>query len=120
MTKKPSLWAFGGLTPLRLGKQVWKQTSEDEVSVRSASLAYYFVLAVFPAMLFLLSLLGFFAGPGTQLRDGLFSTLARLLPGSASDLTTKPFRKSPKPAAQAKRSLGSWVRFGPLPMALRR
>jgi membrane protein len=88
-TSKPSLWKFGGLTPLKLGQQVWKEIGEDEVSVRSAALAYYFVLAVFPAMLFLLSLLGFFAAAGTQLRETLFSTLARVLPGSASDLVHK-------------------------------
>ena len=86
---KPSLWKFGGLTPLGLGKQVWKDIGEDEVSVRSAALAYYFVLAIFPAMLFLLSLLGFFAAAGTHLRETLFTTLARVLPGSASDLVHK-------------------------------
>lgn len=86
---KPSLWKLGGLTPLSLGKQVWKDIGEDEVSVRSAALAYYFVLAIFPAMLFLLSLLGYFASAGTQLRETLFTTLARVLPGSASDLVHK-------------------------------
>jgi membrane protein len=86
---KPSLWKLGGLTPLSLGKQVWKDIGEDEVSVRSAALAYYFVLAIFPAMLFLLSLLGYFAAAGTQLRETLFTTLARVLPGSASDLVHK-------------------------------
>lgn len=86
---RPSLWKFGGLTPLRLGKRVWKDIGDDEVSVRSAALAYYFVLAVFPAMLFLLSLLGFFAGAGSQLRDTLFTTLGRVLPGSASELVHK-------------------------------
>src|SRR3954465_4419130 len=79
---KPSLWKFGGLTPLNLGKQVVKDIGEDEVSVRSAALAYYFVFAVFPAMLFVLSLLGFLAGAGTQLRQSLFTTLGHVLPGS--------------------------------------
>lgn len=88
-SNKPSLWKFGGLTPLALGKQVWKDIGEDEVTVRSAALAYYFMLAIFPAMLFLLSVLGFFAAAGTQLRESLFTTLARLLPGSASDLIHK-------------------------------
>jgi len=89
MSSKPSLWKFGGLTPLRLGQQVWKDIGEDEVSVRSAALAYYFVLAVFPAMLFLLSLLGFFASAGSHLQETLFTTLGRVLPGSASELIHK-------------------------------
>ena len=87
--EKPSLWKFGGLTPLGVGKQVWKDIGEDEVAVRSAALAYYFVFALFPAMLFILSLLGFFAGPGSQLRETLFASFARVLPGSAADLIHK-------------------------------
>lgn len=83
---KPSMWKCGGLTPLTLGMQVWKRVGEDEINTRSASLAYYFVLAVFPVMLLILSLLGLSAGPGSQLREGAFTTLARILPGSASDL----------------------------------
>jgi membrane protein len=84
--QKPSLWKFGGLKLAALGKQVWNNFGEDELSVRSAALAYYFVLAVFPAMLFLLSLLGFFAATGTHLRESLFAAMAQVLPGSASEL----------------------------------
>src|ERR1700683_1209837 len=83
---RPSLCKFGGLKIVALGKQVWKNFGEDELSVRSAALAYYFVLAVFPAMLFLLSLLGMFATAGTHLRETLFTALGQVLPGSASDL----------------------------------
>jgi membrane protein len=72
-----------------LGKRVGKEIGQDEVAVRSAALAYYFVLAVFPAMLFVLSIIGFFAATGSQLREALFSNLARMLPGSASDLIHK-------------------------------
>jgi membrane protein len=87
--QRPSLWKLGGLTPLVLGKRVGKEIGQDEVPVRSAALAYYFVLAVFPAMLFVLSIIGFFAATGSQLREALFSNLARMLPGSASDLIHK-------------------------------
>ena len=60
-TSKPSLWKFGGLRSVDMGKKVWKQFNDDEVTTRGASLAYYFMLAVFPALLFLLSMLGYFA-----------------------------------------------------------
>ena len=103
---KPSLWKFGGLTPLGLGKQVWKDIGEDELSVRSAALAYYFVLAVFPALLFLLSLLGFFAGAGSQLRENLFTTLGRMLPGSASDLIHKTLDEVTRSSGAGKAILG--------------
>ena len=83
--QKPSLWALGALTPIELGKRVWKQVNEDEVAVRSTSLAYYFILAVFPAMVFVLSIIGL-TGVGPQLQGLLFNYGARMLPGSALDL----------------------------------
>ena len=103
---KPSLWKFGGLTPITLGKQVWKDFNDDEVSVRATSLAYYFILAVFPALLFLLSLLGFFAGVGTHLRESLFTTLAHLLPASASELVQKTLEEVTKGSSGSKAVLG--------------
>ncbi|UWZ86882.1 YihY/virulence factor BrkB family protein [Occallatibacter riparius] len=84
--KAQSLWKFGGLTPLRLTQMGIKKMGEDELSTRSSSLSYYFMLALFPMFVFLLSLLGLFAQSGTQLRDRIMTTLAQLTPGSASDL----------------------------------
>lgn len=84
--KSPSLWKFAGLTPLRLTQMGIKKMGEDELSTRSSSLSYYFLLALFPMFVFLLSLLGLFARAGSQLRDSIMTTLAQLTPGSASDL----------------------------------
>src|SRR5881275_2724381 len=81
-----SLWKLGGLSPVELGKRVWRQIDEDEVVTRSAALAYYFVLALFPMMLFLASILGFMAGPGTKMQQGLTHYLMTALPSSASTL----------------------------------
>jgi membrane protein len=84
-----SLWKFGGLTPLAVIKRVVAEIDHDDVWGRSASLSYYFLLALFPALLFMVSLLGMFAGPGTALREGLFQNVARVLPASASELVAK-------------------------------
>lgn len=82
----PSLWKFGGLTPLQLIRLAVKKIGEDELSTRPAALSYYFLGALFPMLLFLLSLLGLFAGAGTQFRDTIIASLARVLPGTASNL----------------------------------
>ncbi len=50
------------MTPYRLAEASVKKIGDDELSTRSAALSYYFVLAVFPLFLFLLSLIGLFAG----------------------------------------------------------
>lgn len=92
VTKTPSkrsLWKFGGLKPVEMGKKVWKDFNDDEVTTRAASLAYYFLLAVFPALLLLLSMLGYFASVGTHLRESLFAALTRALPASAGELVSK-------------------------------
>jgi membrane protein len=103
---KPSLWLLGGLTPLKLGKNVWKELDHDEVGVRAASLAYYFVLAVFPAMLFILSIVGFFAASGTKMQQLLYSDLARVLPNSASELFHKTMDEIVKASGAGKAIVG--------------
>ncbi|MBV9182558.1 MAG: YihY/virulence factor BrkB family protein [Acidobacteria bacterium] len=82
----PSLWKFGGLTPLRLITLALQKVKTDELSTRSASLSYYFLLALFPLFLFLVSLIGVFAAPHSQLQENIVSALGRLAPGSASEL----------------------------------
>jgi membrane protein len=82
----PSLWKFGGLTPIRLAQFAIQKIGKDELSTRSASLSYYFLLALFPMFLFLVSLVGVFAESGSEMRESIISGLGRLAPGSASAL----------------------------------
>jgi len=81
-----SLWKLGGLTSLKLTQLGIKKIDEDELSNRSAALSYYFILALFPMFLFLVSLIGLIAGRASQLRENIISTLGHLAPGSASGL----------------------------------
>ncbi len=78
-----------GLTPLRLAVRSWKSINEDDVFGRAAGLSYYFMLALFPLLLFLLSLFGLLAGPGSELRANLLQMLGRAIPASASQLIYK-------------------------------
>lgn len=67
-------------------KLLANKIGEDELSTRSAALSYYFVLALFPMFLFLVSLVAVVAGPGTHMRDMITNSLSHLAPGSAADL----------------------------------
>ena len=102
----PSLWKFGGLTPLKLTQVAIKKIGEDELSTRSAALSYYFILALFPMLLFLVSLVGVFAGPGSQLRDSIISGLGRLAPGSASELVHSVVNQTFKSSSGLKLAMG--------------
>ncbi|HEX3560658.1 MAG TPA: YihY/virulence factor BrkB family protein, partial [Pyrinomonadaceae bacterium] len=81
-----SLWGLGGLTWKDLGKRVWSEIQKDDVFGRSAQLAYYFLLALFPLLLFLTSMIGLVLGSGTGLRHSLFNYLSQVLPGDAFKL----------------------------------
>ena len=55
-------------------------------SQRAAQLSYYFLLALFPLLIFLMTLLGYFAAAGSELRDSLLSYLSTVMPYSAVTL----------------------------------
>lgn len=107
----PSLWKFGGLTPLRLTQFAINKIGKDELSTRSASLAYYFLLALFPMFLFLISLVGVFAGFGSQLRESIVSGLGRLAPSSVSALVQSVINQTFKNSSGIKLRAGI---LGPL------
>jgi membrane protein len=50
---------MGTLTLRELARNVWKEMNEDDVFSVAAQLAYYFIFALFPLLLFLVTLIGF-------------------------------------------------------------
>ncbi|HWR35313.1 MAG TPA: YihY/virulence factor BrkB family protein [Clostridia bacterium] len=101
-----SAWKLGGLTWKELGKRIWGEMNEDDVFGRSAALSYYFLLALFPMMLFLVSMLGMAAGPGTELRGNLMEYLGKVLPGSASGLVQQTVDQTAQNSGGGKLSFG--------------
>jgi len=77
-----SIWDLGGLTWRQLLYRTWGGMNKNDLLNRSYELAYNFLLAVFPLLLFLVALLGVFAAAG-KLRGDLFFYLAQLLPPAA-------------------------------------
>lgn len=64
-------------------KRTGREFVEDELSDRAAALTYYGVLAVFPALLVLVSVLGLI---GTSATSAVLDNLQRLAPGPARDI----------------------------------
>lgn len=62
--------------------KVWRESVEDEVFARAAELSYYFLLALFPLLIFLTSVIGFLPGA----RDSLLNGVARVAPPDALKL----------------------------------
>src|SRR2546429_9289855 len=100
----PSPWALGGLTLVELTRRVWSSIKEDAVMERAASLAYYFLFALFPALLFLTALLGLLPIP--NLMDRLMEYVTRALPPDAASVTQKTLREIVRGAHSGLLSLG--------------
>jgi len=83
-----SIWSLGGLTWRELARRVWGGINQNDLINRGYELAYNFLLAVFPLLLFLLALFGLFASTGGKLRHDLFSYLQLALPPSAYQLVS--------------------------------
>ena len=86
-SEQASPWKLGGLTVWQLAKRVWNEISTDEITDRAAGLAYYFLFALFPALLFLTSLLGMLPIP--NLMDQLMGYVSQALPGDAASIVQK-------------------------------
>jgi membrane protein len=71
-----------------LAKRVWADLGKDDIFGRAAQLSYYFLLALFPLLLFLTSVIGLIIGSETGLRQSLFNYLGKVLPSSASELVS--------------------------------
>ena len=65
---------------------MWARTQEDAILDRAAQLSYYFLLALFPLLLFLTTLFGYIDGAGSHLRNKLMSYLGDVVPASALQL----------------------------------
>jgi membrane protein len=66
--------------------RLWGRINDHDLLARAAQLSYYFLLALFPLLIFLVTLLGYFAAAGSQLRDSLLAYLPTVMPYSAVTL----------------------------------
>jgi len=80
-------WKLGGLSWSGLAKRTWHETMEDDLLGRAAQLAFYVLLALFPALLFLTAMLGLF--PLRPIIPELLSRMRYVLPADALSLLGK-------------------------------
>jgi membrane protein len=83
-TKKKGDGFFGGLSIVALGKRVIKEVQDDNCLGFAAQLSFYFLLALFPFLLFLTALLAYVPIP--NLMEKIFSLMATMVPSEAMTL----------------------------------
>ncbi|WP_406728956.1 YihY/virulence factor BrkB family protein [Streptomyces sp. GD-15H] len=104
--------------PTGLPKGAWgtalkaasREFKEDELTDRAAALTYYGVLALFPALLVLVSLLGI---TGRSTTDKVMENVQNLAPGAARDIITRAVEQ-----LQGNAGIGSVMAIGGLVLAL--
>jgi membrane protein len=99
-------WQLGGLKPLELGKRVYREMTDDAVFDAAAALAYYFMLAIFPLLIFLISMLA--SIQALDLVNTVTRTLESAMPGDASKLVTTEITRIMKDSS------GGLLTFGAL------
>ena len=101
-----SIWRLGGLNWRTLAKRVWTELYAGELLTHAAALSFYFLFALFPLLIFLVTLFGFFFDRGSDLRASLFGYLRRVVPSSAFVLINTTLEELSTDAAGARLSLG--------------
>jgi membrane protein len=89
-------------TPLELSQSDWrvtlkrtgKEIKADRVPFMAAAMAYYFFLAIFPALIAVVGIMGLVDADTTSLIDSIESTL----PGESGQAITEAFREADKPS----------------------
>jgi membrane protein len=97
-------WKPENLSYKEFGKRVWNQVNEDDLFGRSAQLAYYFFFALFPALIFVTSLIGLVAHGGLQ--QNLIQWFGRTLPPDAASLVQRTFQHVVQSSGGGKMSFG--------------
>ena len=74
-----------------LGRRTWREALDDDVPGLAAQLSYYFFLALFPAILFLLAVASFF--PLSNLTDDLGRSLGPFVSSQVLELIQEQMRR---------------------------
>lgn len=101
-----TIWKLGGLTLWELSRCVVHDAIEDDLIGRASGLAFDFLLALFPFLVFLLAMFGLFASQSIQLRTDLLSYFAAFLPPLAFLLLKNTTEELAKTASEGKLTLG--------------
>ena len=99
-------WKPHDVSWTELAKRVWAEMQHDDVFGNAAKLAYYFLLALFPLLIFLTSVIGIIIGSGSGMRHVLFNYLARVMPSGAFQLINQTMLEVSTASGAGKLSFG--------------
>jgi membrane protein len=104
--EEASPWKLGGLSLRELLRRTWASIDDDNVVGYAAQLAYYFFLAMFPLLFFVLSLVGLAAHGNPNVRNQLLTYLGQLVPAAGSQLIATTVEQTTRSSTGLKLILG--------------
>src|SRR5437016_3487937 len=73
-----SPWRLGGLTPFLLARRIVGEVRSNNFLGRASELAFDFLFALFPLILFMVTLFGLFASRSAELQNDFLSYFAEI------------------------------------------
>lgn len=100
-------FTMAGLSLKNLLGRIWRSSIDDEIVDRAAELAYYFLFALFPALIFLSAMFGMFASTRTQANVELMLYLGKVIPPSAFGMVEAALTSTTRAADTGKLLFGA-------------
>ncbi|HKV49355.1 MAG TPA: YihY/virulence factor BrkB family protein [Candidatus Acidoferrales bacterium] len=101
-----SLWKLAGFKPWRLARSVGREIQAKQLLGRASELAFDFLFALFPLILFMMNLFGLFASRRQELQYDFLSYFADFLPKAAFELLRSTTLELKTSAGGAKLTIG--------------
>lgn len=101
-----SFWKLGRLSPQQLFRNVIEEISANNLLGRAAELAFYFLFALFPLILVMMTVFGLFESHRVELQNNLLSYFADFLPPTAFRLLRTVAMESATNASGGKLTFG--------------
>lgn len=101
-----SLWDFEGTSVTDVWKRTFHALLADDLFSRAAEMGYYFLFALFPALVCASALLGLAARSAADIYVKLLHYLAVLVPGSAYTMVINTFNQTTAASTSGKLTLG--------------
>lgn len=99
-------WSLGGLTKMQLAREVFISADEHDLLGKAAQLSFYFLLALFPLILFLSAVLGYVFSAEEDLYTRLLQYLGAIMPWTAYQLVSGTVHDIVAGTSRGKVSLG--------------
>ena len=86
--------------------RLYNKSFEEDIFNNAAQVAFYFSFAIFPLLLFLVTLFGFFLDSADQFRTDLYFYLRQIMPFSAYELVQKTIEEITENSTSGKLTIG--------------